>query len=182
MSSALYIVDIIESVVDAVREDYTPPAGYDSDSPFYMYGHPMEIIETLSQKDKHSTLKYKRYPLIALFQDFEEEKGDNQAINTRVRLNMVIAVSTKREYKSSERYTNTFKTILYPLYNLFMEKFAASNYFQTSEGIIAHTKIDRVFWGKTGLYGNEANIFNDYLDAIELRNLELSIYNNVKIC
>lgn len=182
MSDALYIVDIIESVVNAVRAGYTPPSGYDTDAPFYMYGHPIEIIETLSQKDKHATLKYKRYPIIALFQDFEEEKGQNQSINADVRLNIVIAVSTKREYKSSERYTNTFKTVLYPLYNLFLEKIAASGYFQTSEGIISHTKIDRVFWGKTGLYGNESNIFNDYLDAIELRDLELSIYNNTKIC
>lgn len=182
MSDAVYIVDIIGSIVDDVRADYTPPSGYNESAPFYMYGHPLEIIQTLSQKDKHSTLKYQKYPLIALFQDFEERKGASQAVNSDVSLNIVIAVNTDKNYRSDQRYTNTFKTILYPLYNLFLEKIAASNHFGVTEGNISHTKTDRVYWGKQGLYGNEGNIFNDYLDAIELTNLELSIFNNVKIC
>lgn len=182
MSDALYIVDIIESVVDSVRAEYTPPSGFDSDAPFYMYGHPLEIINILSQKDKHDTLKYKKYPLVALFQDFEEIKGEDQAINAEVNLNIVIAVNTSQHYRSSERYANTFKTVLYPIYNLFLEKIAASGYFQTAPGIISHRKTDRVYWGKQGLYGTEANVFNDFLDAIEIDNLNLSIFNNTKIC
>jgi hypothetical protein len=179
MSNAMYIVDIIGSIVDAVRADYTPPTIFSGNAPFYMYGHPLEIINTLSQKDKHSKLKYQKYPLIALFQDFEETKGQNQAINTDVSLNIVIAVNTDKNYNSEERYTNTFKTVLYPLYDLFLEKLAASNYFAATQGSISHRKTDRVYWGAQG---TERNIFNDYLDAIELTNLELSVYNNVKIC
>jgi hypothetical protein len=180
MSDALYIVDIIGSIVDDLRADYTPPAGYPVDSPYYMYGHPLEIVNLLSTKEKSGTLKFKKYPLIALFQDFEEQKGSNQSINSDVNLNIVIAVNTLREYTSEQRYTATFKTVLYPIYNLLITKLKASNYF--AAGTIPHTKIDRVFWGKTGLYGNDSNIFNDYIDAIEIQNLQLSVYNNVKIC
>jgi len=182
MSDALYIVDIIESVVDDVREDYTPPSGFDPDAPFYMYGHPIEIINTLMEKEKSGTLKFKKYPLIALFQDFEEDKGEEQSINARVSLNIVIAVMTDPDYRSEDRYTNTFKPVLYPLYNKLLEKIAASGYFQVAPGNIRHRKIDRVYWGRTGLYGNEGNIFNDYIDAIEIENMELSIYNDTKIC
>ena len=45
---------------------------------------------------------------------------------------------------------------------------------------IEHTKIDRLFWGKEGLYANEGNIFEDFLDCIEIRDLELNVYS--KIC
>lgn len=178
--SAYYVVDIFETFVDAVRADYTP-TGYDTEAPFYMYGHPLEIVNILKHKEKGS-FKFKKYPLIALFQDFEERKGENQAINTSVSLNIIIAVNTSNKYISSERYTNTFKEVLYPLYNLLIEKIASSPYVQSVEGIIPHTKIDRVYWGKQGLYGSEGNIFDDYIDAIEIQGLELDLYNNVKIC
>lgn len=176
------VVDIFKTFVDAVRDDYTPLSGFDSDAPFYMYGHPIEIVNTLKQKNKNGTFKFKKYPLIALFQDFDEVKGENMAIDSRVSLRVVIAVNTSPKYVSSERYANTFKPVLYPLYNLLMEKIAKSPYTQLAEGIVPHTKTDRVYWGKTGINGNEANVFDDYLDAIEITDLELELYNNVKIC
>lgn len=158
------------------------PSGIDTDSPYYMYGHPIEIINTLAEKDKNGTYKFKKYPLIALFQDFEETRGETQFVNTSASLNIVIIVNSKRDYNSSQRYSNTFKPILYPIYNLLLKYISESNYFDLAPDAVPHTKIDRVFWGKAGLYGGEANIFNDIIDAIEIQNLELNFHNNVKIC
>lgn len=175
MSDALYIVDIIEDVIDEVRSSYTPPSSFDSESPFYEYGHPLEIVNTLSEKEKNGTFKFKKYPMIALFQDFREGKGVNQAINASTELNMVICVNTSKDFKSKERYTNTFKTVLYPLYNLFISKLMDSPYIQ--QGVIPHDKYDRPYWGR-----EEKHVFSDYIDAIEIQNLELDFYNHVKKC
>lgn len=172
MIEAKYIVDIMSAVVDLVR------AAYDVDNlePFFMYGHPTEIRNTLLEKEKNSTLKFQKYPLIALYQDFEERRGENMVIDATVSLNMLIATTTKPEYKSADRYIATFKTVLYPIYNILMEKLVSSGYFRNlSCGLVSHTKIDRVYWGKKGLYGNEGNQFTDFIDAIEIQNLDLEI-------
>jgi hypothetical protein len=33
-----------------------------------------------------------------------------------------------------------------------------------------------VYWGKKGLYGVEGNVFDDHIDAIEIKNLDAKIY------
>lgn len=170
MSSSKYIVDIIGDVVESMR--------LDNETPYYLYGHPTEVVNTLAEWTKAPMMKDKKFPIVILFQDFEEDKGRNMAHNSSVSLNLVICTSTKREYKSADRYENTFKPVLYPLYDLFMQKLATSGYFfDIVEGYVPHVKVDRVFWGKDGLYGNTGNMFNDFIDAIEIKNLELTILN-----
>jgi hypothetical protein len=174
MTASKYIVDIIGNVVASIRTGETP---------YYLYGHPIEVVNTLSEWTKSPTLKMKKFPLIVLFQDFEEQKGKHQSINSSVSLNMVICMNTLPSYKSHDRYDATFKTVLYPLYDLFISKLATCGYFHNaSESLISHVKIDRVFWGKSGLNGNTANAFNDYIDAIEIKNLDLDILNQFKNC
>jgi len=173
MSDSKYIDDLIGDVVDSMRIDETP---------YYLYGHPLEVINTLSEYEKHPKMKFKKYPLIILFQDFEETKGRHQAINADVSLNLVICTNTLAKYKSAERYELNFKPVLYPLYDLFLEKLERSGYFSGALGNFQHVKIDRMYWGKNGLYSNEGNVFNDRLDAIEIRNLELSVLNKSNNC
>lgn len=173
--SAPYWIDVFEDIVADVRADTDKPGTLDTDEPFYMHGHPLEIINTLAQKDKHKTHKYNKYPIIALFQDFTETMGETQTVQSTTELNIVIATQTQSDWKASERYTNTFKTVLYPLYNLLLKHIDSSGWFAISPGLIPHDKIDRLFWGRSGLYGNEGNIFSDHLDAIEIQNLSLSM-------
>jgi len=169
MTASKYIVDIIEDVVDSMTLEC-----------YYLYGHPVEVVNTLSEWSKHPTKKTEKFPLIMLFQDFEERKGTMQGINSEVSLNIVIATNTLNSYKSEERYTNNFKAILYPLYDEFIDRIKLSGYFEST--LFPHNKFDRVYWGKTGLYGNDGNMFNDFIDAIEIQNLDLKILNNFKNC
>jgi hypothetical protein len=142
---------------------------------YYMYGHPIEIVNTLSEKGADGTQKFLRFPVICLFQDFEE----NIAVygyDSMVELNIVIAAQSKNHWKAADRYTNTFKVSLYHLYNLFLQKLAESD--DVNGDNPEHTKIDRLYWGKTGLYGNSGNIFNDFIDAIEIKDLKLKIHKS----
>lgn len=176
--SAPFWVDVFNEIVTSVRNDAAKPGVgvILAASPFYMHGHPKEIINTLSKKDKHDVQKYNKYPLIALFQDFTEEMGEDQTIRSSAELNMVIVMNTSQDYTAENRYDNTFRTVLYPLYDLLIKHIEQSGWFKgVDPGLVSHNKIDRLYWGRSGLYGSEANILNDYVDAIEIQNLQLDM-------
>jgi len=137
---------------------------------YYYYGHPSEIVNTLSQKSQNDTLKFQKFPMIGLFQDFSERYED--LVWTVENCTVILAQQTKPTYKASERYTNTFKAVLYPMYEQLITSMNNSKYIQWDKN---HVKIDRVYWGKEGLYGNTGNIFNDYIDAIEIKFNEIQI-------
>ncbi len=185
VSPAPFWVDVIEDVVTEVRNDADKPGVglIPVDSPYYLHGHPLDIIKVLNAKDRSPTNKSKKYPLIALFQDFTEEIGTDQRITSSASLNLVIAYSTKSEYDSPQRYDNSFRTILYPLYDLFIEKLRTSGWFlNASTGLTLHDKIDRLYWGRGETKGNKAVVFNDLIDAIEIQHLRLDLRITQKIC
>ena len=170
-----YWVDVFEDIVDAVRADTDNPCT-DTDEPFYMHGHPLEVINLLAKKDRSKTHKFNKYPLIALFQDFAETIGEDPKIQSTATLNIIIATQTSPDYTAAQRYDNTFKTILYPLYELLLKHIQQSGWFHNvSQGIYEHTKYDRLFWGRQGLQGNDGLIFMDHIDAIEITDLSLAM-------
>jgi hypothetical protein len=177
----IYIVNLMRSIVSKVSANLT--AQLQTVNPkftgvHYLHGHPLEIVETLAQMDSSKTLVFDKYPMVALFQDFKEPTGAGPGLYGTVKLNLVIACDTERNYTADERYCKTFEPILYPIYGELVRQIWKSGYFMLySTVLIKSDKIDRVYWGKQGLYGSDANIFNDNLDAIELNNLTLTVYN-----
>lgn len=147
----------------------------------YDHGHPLEIIETLKQKDESTSFKTERYPIIALFQDFPENSTGEIGVQGEAILNVIIARPTDPNYKAAERYEKNFNPILYPIYWELMLQIHRSPVFRTlGATLIVHQKIDRLYWGRSGLYANQGNIFNDWLDCIEIKNLKLKV--NQKHC
>lgn len=167
------IVDIFDDIITNVRAKYDTILNKE---PYYLFGHPLEIINVLSEKTKNDTLKFEKFPLVALFQDFDESKEVPGQVSS-ANLRLVICTDTKPEYSSVERYTNSFKTVLYPIYELLIDELRVNKFIKSHS--FSYTKTDRLYWGKQGLYGNDGNIFNDFIDAIEITNLNLSFnYNN----
>lgn len=147
----------------------------------YDYGHPLEIIETLSQKSKTEEYLYKKYPLVTLFLDADLQRGRNIGVYGKFRLHMAIIRGTDPTYKAKQRDDYNFKPVLMPIYLEFMRQLKASKSFSIlDESLIPHDPINRYYWGKQGLYGNEGNIFNDHVDCIEIKNLELEL--NINYC
>lgn len=177
------IVEIFQEVVNRVESNVLGSLqALDSkiEGVHYEHGHPLEIVETLKQKDKSQTYRFQKYPLIALFQDFAEVKGPI-GFEREVNLHLIIAKGTKSEYKAKDRYEHNFKPFLYPVYESFLEEINREKRFQTyGSNRIEHTKWDRLFWGRNGLFGNQSNVFNDFLDVIEIKNLKLKI--NLETC
>ena len=140
----------------------------------YHFGHGAEIVNTFSEITKNASYKKEQFPAICLIQDFPEAVKKSDGYECEASLNIVILTDSKQKYKAADRYANTFKPILYPLYDLFIDRLRNST--EIAPDYPEHTKTDRLFWGKSGLYGNSGNIFNDYIDAIELENLKVKIF------
>lgn len=173
----IVIVDIFKEIVSKVSQELTPEfAALDGliTGVHYLHGHPLEVVDTLTQRDQTKEFRYQKYPLIALFQDFPETVISNPEPLLEATLNIVIAKSTQAEYTSTKRYDVNLKPFLYPVYKeLLRQIHKHPQVLSYGTDRIQHTKYDRVFWGRQGLYGNEGNIGNDKLDAIEIQNLKL---------
>lgn len=146
---------------------------------YFEHGHPLEVIETMMELAQGDETKFDRYPLIALFQPYEEKYGSDYV---EVSLHLIIAVTTDPNWKAEKRLTENFKPILYPIWQSLFEKISWSNIFNILDpNSIEFTKIDQFAWGNTGLFGTDGNIFNDTIDAIEIKNLKLKV-NLKAIC
>lgn len=161
-------VDIFGTIVDGVRYDW------DSDflEPYYLYGHPQDIFGILAEKDTDITFKFQKYPLICLFQDFEEESDD--ARTTITGITIVIVTETSADYRAKDRYENIYIPTLQPLYESLISHIKKSKYV-FNDDLYKHKKIDRLYWGKGDEFGNSGNIGNDKLDAIVISDLTLEI-------
>ena len=167
-----YFVDVFSDIVDDV---VTLCTANGIDEPNYLYGHFRDIVDILTERDQSGTYKFTKYPLICLIQDFTEEMGNSRNQYT-VSPTVLIVTDTEMTYHSSDRYTNIFKPILYPIYEYLLEAMNRSSHlWHYPQDEIPHKKTDRVYWGKLGLYGSGGTVFNDRIDAIELKfeNLEI---------
>ena len=161
----MIFVDIIGNIADKAIAEFGDG--------FYLYGHPLEIFNILSEKSKSESFKYSKYPLIALYQDFEEKVND---IDTTVEnITIVIMTETSKTYRAPNRYTNTFTPTLHPLYELLIKYIKRSKYVSSEN--YEHTKFDRLYWGSEDEFGNSGKIGNDALDAVVMTGLSLRIIN-----
>jgi hypothetical protein len=140
--------------------------------PYYEFGHRLEIADLLLKKNNNQ-FKYNKYPLIALRLDVEE---DIKAGLVDVSLNIAILTATDKNYTAQQRYDNVIIPVLFPLYKAFMKALNQSSifYWKDMSGDPPHKRIDRPYWGTQFMEGNEKNIFNDPIDAIEILNLQMT--------
>lgn len=154
------------------------PVNSNPDLPYFMYGHRLEIASILTQMEGNQ-LKYKRYPLVALRLDIVEQV-ENDLL--KINLNLAIMTLTQENYNAAQRYANVIVPVLYPLFERLMTAIKQSGiYFWPGlSKYPPHTKIDRPYWGTQFKEGNQANIFNDPIDAIEI--LDLKINKRINKC
>jgi hypothetical protein len=137
----------------------------------YEHGHPVEIDNILEAWSKTPDNSKVKYPMIALFQDYDEQVTDRADLMCEVKLELIIATMTLPQYTAPQRMVNTFVPILYPLYYQFIQSVIKSGYFAgVAYGKPDHTKTDRMFWGK-----NKEAVFCDYVDAVHIQNLSLKV-------
>jgi hypothetical protein len=179
-SQPLYVVDEIGTIVSAVDAVTFDVLGKHIN---YMYGHFTEIVSRLQQLSNSPDVKDKKskFPLVALITDFAEEHGSMPGVSLEAELHIIIANISDPEWIAQKRYEENFKPVLYPIYQELLRQIASPSQktvFVDDAELIQHTKIDRLYWGREGLYGNTQNIMNDFVDAIEIKNLKIKFYHN----
>jgi hypothetical protein len=176
----LFIVDIIGEVVAAV--DAVLYATLNKHI-LYEYGRSIQILQKLQSLNDGitSTTKGSKYPLFALFQDFPEDSAGGSGYYCTVRFPKIsIATLTNSTDPPPIRYTQTFKPILYPIYEEFLRQLVRhKNIVGNDPAAISHIKWDRPGTQPEG--DKMGSNFNDYVDAIEIQNLQLT-FKQIKKC
>ena len=169
-----FIPDVIGSAVEKVD---TAIFAKHSFRVFFDFGHYQEVTKNLTVKGKSISQKGERYPLVWLVMDFEERHGLNPDTYADVNLHLIIAMPTNNNYTMEQRRDEVFVPKLYPIYQELLTQISKSKSFGMPKlEMIEHTKIDRPYWGGQDSMGNgTVNLFNDFIDAIEIKNLRLRI-------
>jgi len=138
----------------------------------YKHGHPSDVFDQLNLMAQHPDYKARRFPVLALMQDFEE---DLEAGIDETPIQLILGTDTQPHFTASERYTYSFTgRRLTALAARFIAYLETSPYvhFRRAQA----EKIDRLYWGKDGALGNDENKADDLIDAIEL-NINLKTLN-----
>ena len=141
---------------------------------YFMQGHPKELAGILQSLTNASLPKY---PLVILIRDVEDQGAitGQDGMNTDINARLVICMRTQPDLRADDRETQNFKPVLHPIFWQFIYQITQSDVFNMPT--IEDMKIkwtDRYFWG--GSIENK-NIFNDFIDAVEIKSIQLTVYN-----
>lgn len=171
-----YVVDVVGYLVKRVQDELLGQLkSVDStiQAVNYLYGHGAEILATLKERDESISLSEYKYPLVALIQDFPERRNPQPGIYCTAEFSLIFAYHTLPELKTEDRYKVSFKPILYPIYMEFMRQLKLSGLAMLPYGDMPHEKIDHPYFGR-----QNKNAGYDFMDAIEVANLELKLYQS----
>lgn len=169
----VFIVEEIGAVVAKVNTALTAKSF--GKTVYYMYGHPKEITKRLMELSNSTTQKDKKFPLIILFTDITIDHSIPGFYGS-ASLRMLVANYTDPNYISEKRTDVNFKPVLHPIKEELINQISVHTQF-TFEDDLTYKETDMYFYGTQM---NDKNIFNDYIDAIELSGIRLNIKN--KIC
>ena len=134
-----------------------------------------ELIETLIQADKTEEGRVNKYPLVHLVRDFYEDHGKTPGYEIDVSLNIIFIHQTISTYKIDDRDEKVFKPVLIPLKEEFITQLSKHKQIvSVNRRMISYREWKRAFWGSRQLQGAK-NKLADFVDAIELENLQLKI-------
>lgn len=172
MNFDVVLIDIIGDVVNAMS---VPGVSFINYEP----GRNIQILKSLNDNDESTTYKDKKYPLIAMVLPIREHRGISVGYFATVRIpRIVIATLTNSTDDVLTRYQSggTFKQILYPCYNEFLNQLSKSkDIIGNDPAWFEHDKMDNPGTMPIG-QGT-----SDYVDTIEILNLELTL-NQIKTC
>lgn len=142
----------------------------------FQVGHLWEIIENQNEKGQVHITRPTKYPMIWLMEDITYQFGGQGEYDTAT-VTLIIAYGTKETYKSEQREALVFEPILYPTANALMEAIIDEPKFDMPHKP-SYQFIPRKYWGTQQIQGNNGNMLQERLDAIEIRNLVLTLNQN----
>lgn len=164
----------MKSINDIFREIVADTAKIYGNNVSYMFGDWEYISGQLtewSQSQKTSKLKF---PIICLYSPYVENRTSKIPDAS---LEFIIMVDTKKEYLNEEREKVSFAKVLRPVYEAFIKSILASpDIINEYNGIVHHLYTENYRYGRKGVEA-DGKPFKDFIDAIEIKNLNVKIKN-----
>ena len=177
------ITEIIEDVVarvhkglDVVYTDYAGQTNEEHEPNIgYVFGNTQYIKSYLDEMSKGRFGADEKLPLIALFTPVVEDRS-NPDYHAFVKVNILIACKTNRDWNNEQRRDLSFANVLRPIYDRFIEELRADGRldFGYKENI-RHSYSENYSYGKYGAFTSTGDEVSEPIDAIDIRNLELKI-------
>ena len=130
----------------------------------FYYDNIVNIGLSLNAADRTATDRINKYPAIIMLSSLKEQHRIDGSI--LIKPQILIVTNSKRDYLLDERQNNVYKPILYPIMNnliLLLQQYNFKDFIKYDRdrisGALREASID------AGI----ANLFNDSLDGIELR-------------
>lgn len=141
----------------------------------YLFGDWSYISNQLTVWGKSPNTSPLKFPIICLYSPFTEERDAEDA---RVSLEFIIMVNTEKNYSNEDRESISFDKVLRPIYRLFMDEIRGDRRFASDyRGVVPHQYTENYRYGRVGVLGPDGKPFRDFIDAIEIKNLDLTIKN-----
>lgn len=141
----------------------------------YLFGDWSYISNQLTVWGKSPNTSPLKFPIICLYSPFTEERD---AEDVRVSLEFILMVNTEKGYTNEDRESISFDKVLRPIYRLFMDEIRGDRRFASDyRGVVPHQYTENYRYGRVGVLGPDGKPFRDFIDAIEIKNLDLTIKN-----
>ena len=141
----------------------------------YLFGDWSYISNQLTVWGKSPNTSPLKFPIICLYSPFTEERD---AEDVRVSLEFILMVNTEKGYTNEDRESISFDKVLRPIYRLFMDEIRGDRRFASDyRGVVPRQYTENYRYGRVGVLGPDGKPFRDFIDAIEIKNLDLTIKN-----
>lgn len=162
-------------IIDVFRDNVIPLLNQKfEDKVNFVWGDSSYIREYLSLLKKSSSTAPYRFPLIGLYSPIDEIKDSGQ-YEVRATVRIIIAVNTLPEYTNEQRLDISFKKVLRPLYECLFKAIEQSRCFDVPYSGFTYTYTENYTFGKRGAIDIDGKEIDEKIDAIEIKNLELTI-------
>lgn len=185
MNRSREIIEIFRDVVKATADGCNIVVSYrDGETTaiecpeiHYVFGNAQYVKDSLDELSKTPTGNEIKFPLIVLFVPFKEKRGSADYFS-RATVNMLIACSSSKEWSNEERMVRSFQNILRPIYDRFIEALQNDGRFDFGYNeTIQHEYSENYSYGRYGAHTGTGEEVSEPIDAIDIRNLELTITN-----
>lgn len=141
----------------------------------YVFGNTQYLKSYLDEMSKGQYGTDDKLPLIALFTPVVEDRNtpDFHAV---VKVNILIACKTNRDWSNEQRREYSFAKVLRPIYDRFLAELKADKRLDFGYNVnIRHSYSENYSYGKYGAFTSTGDEVSEPIDAIDIRNLELKI-------
>lgn len=141
----------------------------------YTFGNAQYVKDRLDELSKTPKGNEMKFPLIALFCPINEQRN-NPDYYAKAKVRVLIACSSLREWSNEQRLETSFKNVLRPIYERFIEALQEDGRFDFGyEPQVKHEYSENYSYGRYGAHTGTGDAVSEPIDAINLSNLELIV-------